>query len=487
MNNNHCKPGWPVFRDGISLLASHFQQITRSAEAEAGLVTRHDDAACGIVSLNLQDELYSGTLGLTSCEAVMPDGTWIRIPEVDSCESLSDLEQMIPPGETAQVFLTVGKRDAASWLVDPSTGIGRFRVAEAGIPDEFDPGREHETIEVLQRQVALKVSLGRQSLPAELSRLPIARLIRQPGDHRLRVQESFVPPCLSLRPVRSSPSYASLRALLEKMLDRIENNLRELQVEVTRFQAPSVLDMPLLRTYLLLQALLPQHAVLRRLLVNAGASPRQLYLELVRLIEALRPLHLDVTEECAAYQHEALYETFDSLRRLLDQLLETKHDEYGIRYQVEDAPLPGNQKVDGALYRFSDLDRNRVAAGHIYIGIAANLDPADLDKLVARPGVVKVACREKAIEWQVRTKNGIGLRKAPAKALEHSCFERRPDLTYFQISNYNRRQSENVSWEEFQIQAWREIEQTRVLEVYFKLDDETRRARLRAEHLIATM
>lgn len=362
-------PSWPVFTDGMALLASHFQQIVRSAEAQSVQLCSHSNAAHGVITLRLRDELTSGMLGIEQCEAVLPDGTLVRIPETDECEKLTGLIDALGPGDLGQVWLTTGQHRQAPMVTANASDVARFRRVERAVDDDFDAGREPDQIEVLLRQVNLRLTVGNASgLSPQLSALPLAQIECNRGK-QLRLRMDFVPPCLSILPVQTSPHFSELRALIDDMLARIQSNARQLSRLLATMNHPAGIDLDLLRKMMRLQALVPQYEVLSRCFAAPGTHPATLHLEFVRLIEALRAVSLAVTAESPLYNHRSLYESFAALRPLLEQLLDQRAASDYKEYTPKIVALPQgyqSQANQGILYQV-DIDTAHIQTRHLLL------------------------------------------------------------------------------------------------------------------------
>ena len=73
------------WQEGMFILPQHFQQADRRFEATLNLRLRGQRPyAFGVLGLQFnEDALSRGTLELTRCQAILPDGSTIDAPEVD--------------------------------------------------------------------------------------------------------------------------------------------------------------------------------------------------------------------------------------------------------------------------------------------------------------------------------------------------------------------------------------------------------------------
>lgn len=312
-----------VWSEGLFLGPHHFQQSDLYHEAELVerlAVTRPHP--WGLFSLELDREnLARGVLRVLSLRGLLPDGTSIRVPDVDPAPpSLSFKEAFDVRADTLDVFIGLPSRKSgwANCLLPGETGEAsgevRYTAGSVSVPDE-NSGRNERTI--VSAGQNLKVLLG-TDLRDNFDCLPLARVMRSSsGGYQL--VEDFVPPLLN---IKASPF---LDRMVRSLLERLTARSSELAARFTEAGADARDITPAnLRAFLHFACVNRAIPVLSHFKNAEAAAPDDLYLFLAGLAGELstfnaRRLH---PRDVPAYAHDLPGETFAALERLIVDLLE---------------------------------------------------------------------------------------------------------------------------------------------------------------------
>ena len=315
-----------LWSEGLFLTPQHFQQWDRCSERDAWSRLESLMPGCfGVGGLAISpSELAAGNVVLKSCDAVLPDGTSIRVPEVDEAPAARSLPE---GGASGSVGL---------WLALPEALPGRVSVRRAGQDDRQAVTRYREVSKTVEDESgggeAQTVAFARRNLQllfddepaAGQIRLKIAQFVRGPsGDWKL--DSKYVPTSLTFAAApplvgiveRLQATLAAKRAsLAEQRKGRGQGRLE--------FTAADVLGFWFLHT---LNGTLPRVA---HCLAHKTAPPERVFSELSALAGELCTFAEDTSPiDLPTFQSDDLYGCFDAIagkiRDLLEVVVPTDH------------------------------------------------------------------------------------------------------------------------------------------------------------------
>jgi type VI secretion system protein ImpJ len=278
-------PRKPIWTEGLFVSQHHFQvqdlyheDLLR--ERIAG-VRRFE---WGILHLEMDERLLqAGQFRLKRLAAVWPDGTFVRCggpsepptPEPRSFESVFEAEST-----HLEVLVGLAAEGASpANVAEPGEPpvARRFARTSASVPD-FNTGGSPQDIEFAVPNV--RVLFGPERLE-NLSVLPVAQLVRQPGG-RVIVRDNFVPPTLR---ISAAPF---LTSGLQRILGAMTTRQRELAAARKQRHSASIeFHFTDARRFWLLHTLNAAIPVLSHLLDTQRAHPEEVYVALASLVGQL--------------------------------------------------------------------------------------------------------------------------------------------------------------------------------------------------------
>jgi type VI secretion system protein ImpJ len=319
----------------------HLQQAERHVLGE--IAYRHQIStphAWGVSRLEFDpDSLKAGRFALLALEAVLRDGTSIRVPSIDPVPPSRDLSKWFTPDRPAlDMFLALPEERAGIPRVAPpgetAPAASRFAAEAVRIADENAPASEADVFVARQN---LRLLVSGESLDG-FSSIHIARLERS-EEGAIVAAPAFAPASLSIRAAGPVPSI--VRTILE-ILSAKSNALVQQTRQVggtVQFGGSDVILFWQLHT---VNSFIPVLAHFQR---HPESHPEVLYLALARLAGALCTFAADRhPREVPAYEHEDLGKTFRALERIVRDLGEisspTRFDRIPLK-RVDDSVLKG--------------------------------------------------------------------------------------------------------------------------------------------------
>lgn len=290
------------WREGMFLRPHHFQQWERFLESrESARLGALEPQAWGVVQSEIVEErLATFILELRSLRVVLPDGTYVDLPENTRLPARDFRGQMPQAGEPLTVSVGVRllqDRVAQTQEGELSTEAARYSTVLDEVND-LDTGKDATTIETLALNARL--FFGGEPTHGYVT-VPVARLLRHTDPAKpVIVDSSFVPPALVLA---GSPA---LHAMVRSAVSHLEVQLRALRSKLGSHDFDHTV---------LFQALSGCHPVLRDMVDDGLIHPRAVYRELARLVGTLlfRDTRGTAVESLPAYVHEDPLPAFQHL------------------------------------------------------------------------------------------------------------------------------------------------------------------------------
>jgi type VI secretion system protein ImpJ len=371
-----------VWREGMFLQPQHFQL------AEHYLCSRMDlrQNFCspygnGISKLVLNDEaVANGTLALSACAGIMPDGTPFSLPEsgpLPVARSFADHFQHDQQSLTVYLALPLAMKGAPSVTAGQNGGghQGRFKSAGSSIEDETTgAAREIETGQLNFQLLFEQESRDNRTV------LPLARLKRS-AEGSAVVDKSFVPPLLR---IGASPYLTQLfRQLLELLFAKsssLSQGRKQSGGGFAQFEGKAVGAAGLLQT-------VNTYAPLLQFFQQAGtAHPYECYTVLMQLAGALCTYSSDIAiSQLPHYNHGTPDRVFNALTKMIRNVLTADVSEGVVNVAVE--------QIGPATYQGKIPDERLLSGAQFYLGISAPVPEKEL--VVATVQRLKMCSRDR--------------------------------------------------------------------------------------------
>jgi type VI secretion system protein ImpJ len=403
-----------AWREGLFLRQQHFQQQDRFVDA---LVRARADGLrpypWGVIDLKVNQDLAAlGKFAVEQLTGVMPDGAVFSIPgdlppptPLDVAPSTRDAIVYITLPASQPGAVEFASRDGAG----PGSAAVRFLVDEEEASDSYSTDRTRELLEVARPN--LRFGITHDEIDGRIV-LGLGR-VREVLNGALVMDERYIPPTLD---IRASPR---LSGFLSDIIGRAQQRVDELSVravEATEGGSETF------ASFLLLQALNRWAPQMSHLSALPRVHPERLYELFVGLAGEISTL---VRAErrppvFAAYDHERLQPTFESVFELLQSMLSTLFVRSAEQLELKQAG-PG-------AYMSTIRDHNLYQHGYFYLAVNARVS---LDDIRGRfPSVAKIGTVEKMQQIVSAALPGIPLRHAPTPPPQLRVL---PGYVYFEL------------------------------------------------------
>lgn len=335
-----------VWTEGMLLGPHHFQQMERHLLGE--MEHRLDLAlpwSWGVRRLVVDEEaLANGRFNVLELEAILSDGSAVRLPAIDPVPVGRDLSVAFTADRARlDVYLAIPEERPGTARVRPGKEGGavdsRFRAETVRLADENAPGSDSE---VAVAKANVRVLLSGESLDG-YSTLRIAQLERSSAGTIQRARD-WAPPALSIEAAGPAPSV--LRFFLESLSaksDVLKVQTRQVGGKVQYGTS----DVMLFWQVHTVNSFIPVMAHYQR---TQQSHPYELYLVMAQLLGGLCTFAAERRpRDIPPYEHENLGATFRKLESLFRELIEisevSRHERIPLA-KVGDAMLKGEVSDD---------------------------------------------------------------------------------------------------------------------------------------------
>lgn len=376
-----------VWSEGLFLQPEHFQQQERYFE---GLIINRPEISgltpWGFLEYNCDLHLLpQGKFKLNSCRGILPDGTAFNAPAIDNLPSPIDI-----PKDAV---------DSPIYLCLPLSSDG---APEIGLTADSTYRYRAERVEMREGEHVTQLQLGRLSLQLKLgsdtlggySYLSIAKIKEVLLDKTVKLDESFIPPCLNIYAV---PKLADFAKKLLNLLYHRGKTLDEQYFNPSRGGGSEIMDMVLLNIINRAEVLLQFWVSKKRM------HPEQFFLYLSEMLGSLAIFsqqyrHVSVSK-LPSYQHCDLKSSFEHLMSKLEQALTQVVEHKSI--------LLALKSKDYGMWSAPLEDKNLVRHAQFVLAVSADLPSDVLSQRVL--STIKIAAVDKIQELITHAVPGITL------------------------------------------------------------------------------
>jgi type VI secretion system protein ImpJ len=314
-----------LWGEGLFLRPQHFQRQDMYHESrlrEIGLALH--PYSWGLRSVEIDhDSLSSGVLHLKKLSLILPDGEIYSAPGSDNLPAQITLDTL--PADASEIIFYLALhqiKNIGGNYTEPAenTFTARFVTHRADGPDLFTNAKT-EPIEYLKKSVKL---IADSEPRDQFTSIPIVR-IRRTSTNGFEVDDSFMPPCLS---VEASPALVKqARNLLDSLQAKVNalyGHHREPSKNVIEFRSGDT------ASFWLLHTASSAYASLNHLFLHPALHPERLFQEMLRLAGALMTFSKSTgLTDLPMYEHinpEGCFAKLDSiLRELLETVISTQY------------------------------------------------------------------------------------------------------------------------------------------------------------------
>jgi type VI secretion system protein ImpJ len=372
-----------IWKEGMFLQPQHFQQADRFAQQV--LTTQWitiNPYFWGISDCSFDNAaLSNGTVALSSCSGILPDGTLFSLPqEDDPPPSRSFTEHFTPEQQTCDIYISLPlAAEGRSTVVQAGEENGafcRFKSQNITFIDEVS-GAQKKQIEVGIYNFSLL--FGDESLDNYTS-LHIGRLKRNPNG-QIELDDEFIAPLSQVSGSRHL--LAQLRSLLELLLAKsgaLSQGRKEAAGGKASFSAVEETAFRLLETINTYTPLINHYHYEPRVI------PFDLFRLLTQFAGALTTFSAEVSlKDMPRYDHENLTGTFGGLIRLIRTVLEADIDAACLNIPIE--------QVNPSTYVCKLPNQKLLATARFYLGVSAKISEKELIIGVAQR--IKMSSRDR--------------------------------------------------------------------------------------------
>lgn len=380
-----------AWSEGMLLRPQHFQQQDRYLYHIARL--RHLSLAphgYGVTELALDTQaLGLGQLSLIKASGLFPDGMPFRFGEQDG------LMREVPADardELVYLALPLEKQAGVNIAAMGAGQIARFVLEEAPMLDDSLDDGEEEILGLAYLNPCLR--LGREELAGYVA-LPVARIIEVVNEKEVKLDRSFVAPCLDIA------GLTPLASLLRESLAMVKQRAKALAARMQKGaeQSTTLFDV------LMLQTLNRWQPTLEHLRTSPQVHPERFYEVLVGLVGEMATFTRAEKSppELPPYRHDKLTETFGDLAAIISQSLSTVLEQTAVALKLEDAQFG---------IRVAPLaDKSLLESSQLVLAVHADLTTEDIRRRL--PAQIKLGSVEHIRDLVNNHLPGIGISALP--------------------------------------------------------------------------
>lgn len=406
-----------VWSEGMYIGPHHFQAQSRYFEDSAQFIAsalRQD--SYGLLGCEIDAEaLRNGTLAVIHARGIFPDGLLFKMPEADPLPAPRSIAEAFPGDrDKLTIYLSISPRkpNGINYALSESAATGaRFIAQTRAILDEVN-GTDEKPLRLGKKNIALALETELDSQAVTLS---IARIIRS-GAGRFELDQTFIPPSLEIS------ASARLMLLTERLIETLDMKSATLSRSHSGAHGKAGYASGEIAGFWFLHAINSGLAPLRHMFYSKHGHPEELYLELARLAGALCTFTLEIhPRSIPAYDHLQPDKCFDTLDKLIRQLLETVLPTNCISIPLTPA---GDYFYNGTV-----TDPRCLARSSWVFAIRSNIGPAETMRKT--PELIKICSEEFVKKLVTRALPGLTVTHLPVPPRAISA---QVETQYFQVT-----------------------------------------------------
>ena len=337
-----------VWTQGMFLLPHHFQQETRYVEYLLDMRTRAAAAhAWGFFELVLDDALLAlGRVGLTRASGILPDGTPLRVPQLDTAPKPLDV-----PSDMKDELVVLAAPLASEGVNEVTFDDGatqptsRYLAVNEELRDNTHSNDDPEPVQTGALQLRLLRACEAERGYAALG---VARVLERRSDGQVVLERGYIAPQTRIDATAQLSAVASLlHGLVRQRAQLLAARMGQLSHGVSE-----------MADFLMLQALNRAQPVFRQHALAPDVHPRELHRCCLQLAGDLSTFSGErYAPDYPLYRHDDLRSSFlplvEDLRRMLSTVLERaalQIDLLDRNYGVRTAVIPDAELARSATF-----------------------------------------------------------------------------------------------------------------------------------------
>lgn len=354
-----------IWSEGMFLRPQHFQQHDRYLES---LIEERTEALrpypWGVKTLEIsQEALKLGKIDITRCQAILPDGTAIDIPNTDAAPGALEIGTRTRD-EVVYLCLLQKRHGTLDVRRDESQeGETRYSADAGDVRDTSDASASTAPIELGKKNLRL---LRDSDERADFACLGIAKVIEARNDKSVILDTNFIAPSLDCRDTpRLTGFITELQGLLKQRAEAIATRLGAEQGGSGE-----------IGDFMLLQVINRYTPLFAHLSQLPRFHPESLYATCATLAGELSTFTSagKLPPAFPTYDHEDLSASFEPLMTELRRSLTTVLDQTAINIPLK-LKKGGIRKADIA-------DRELLASAYFVLAVKANLPAEEIRTLI---------------------------------------------------------------------------------------------------------
>jgi type VI secretion system protein ImpJ len=362
---------------GLPVSQQHFQLQDTLFESSQQQLARGSKYYYGLKNIEIDEaRLEQGTISITKCEVVMPDGTFISIPDVDSDTLSLQLDESI---SDKVVYIAVAPVQKQARLVAKdklSATTERYYMSKELVNDAMSGAEQSIELDVLRLNIYL---IADTSNYQDFTIIPVAKVSSVSSNNTIILDKNYIPPLLDIF------ANDKLKKILKNIFGLAQQRRKQLMQRLTNIDEYGTAGLIEMLFVQLLNRYTPS---IQHIYDGDKTHPEDLFRTLLSLSSELRTFtHKEKGyDNCPKYKHEDLSQTFTILSEDLQEAFEYVFEERAVRI-----PLSYFEKY--ALYtaNIENMDLANIAEWTFVIACKTEMPKDQLS--LAFPKIIKVASK----------------------------------------------------------------------------------------------
>ncbi|MBY7735064.1 type VI secretion system baseplate subunit TssK [Francisella philomiragia] len=362
---------------GLTVSQQHFQlqdTLFESAQQELVRGGRH---CYGLKNIEVDEaKLEQGIISITKCEAILPDGTIINIPDVDGDEISLQLDETCVNKTVYLAISPIPKNARLFSETKLSATTERYYMSKQTVSDAMMGAEKSIELSVLKLNMYLIIDTSNFQ---EFILLPVAKISSVSSNKTVLLDKAYIPPLLNI--------FASnrLKSILKNVFMLAQQRKKQIMQRlknVDEYGTAGLIEM------LFVQLLNRYIPIVEHIYNSSRVHPEELFKVLLQFSSELRTFtHEDKGyNEYIKYKHENLTEIFSTLSEDLKEAFACVFEERAIRI-----PLSYFEKYALYIANVESIDLTNISEWSFVIACKTEMPKDQL--ALTFPKIIKIASK----------------------------------------------------------------------------------------------